>query len=209
MPTKSAPAKSAPVKSAPVKDDVPSVRISHALLNEIVAAVMRAVPIKHTIEAADKVRDDLIRAFAAKVLAPDAFAIWTDPERRHLLSHNPTYGSSCHVFHTPPYDPSSVVIEAEHDRLLRDLRSAIDDAYDPSTTEAHHRSEMRRALRDSLRPYTTTRKLVEANPDLRGAVLKVLHTHGKIITPRTGALTTDDTRRALLALAKAGLKLPT
>jgi len=200
--------KSTPAKPT-TKSDVPSVRITDELRNEIVAAVMNAVPVKHTVEAADKARDDLIRAFAAKVLAPDALAIWSDPARRYLFSRNSTYVSGCRAFHTPPYDPSSGVTETEHDRLLRDLRSAIDDAYDPFTIESRHRNEMRHALRDSLRPYTTTRRLVEANPDLRGAVLKVLNNRGKTITPRSGALTTDDTRRALLALATAGLKLPT
>lgn len=198
-------------KSTPAKStlDVPSVRISDELRHEIVTTVMNAAPIKHTLEAADKARDDLIRAFAAKVLAPDALAIWSDPARRYLFSRNSTHVASCRIFHTPPYDPSSGITEVEHDRLLRDLRSAIDDVYGPFTAESRHRSEMRLALRDSLRPYTTTRRLVEANPDLRGAVLKVLNNRGKTITPRAGALTTDDTRRALIALAEAGLKLPT
>lgn len=196
-------------KSTPAKSDVPSVRVSAELRDDIVTVVMNALPIKHTNDAANKMRDDLIRAFAAKVLAPDAFAIWTDPTRSYLFARSTCYASGGRVFNTPPYDPSSGITEAEHGRLLRELRDAVDATYTPFTDEQRRRNEMRIALRDSLKPYTTTRNLVEANPDLRGAVLKVLNNRGKTITPRAGALTTDDTRRALIALVTAGLKLPT
>ena len=195
-------------KSTTPNNTVPSVRMTEDLRREITAEVMKKVPIQHTAEAAEKARDELIRKYASVVLAEDAYAIWANPKRRHLFNSVSNYGGP-RVFRVPRHDDASKINDAGVEKLVAQLRTDIERAFANHDKELAARGAMHRALASSLEAYTTTRRLVDAHPELAGAVQKVLHARGKIITVRAGALTTGETQRALAALVAAGLKLPT
>lgn len=197
-----------PTKSAAVDNNVPSVRMTEDLRREITLEVMKKVPTRHTAEAAEKARDELIRKYASVVLAEDAYAIWANPKRRHLFSHISLYAAN-RPFHVPRHDDASKVDDVTVDKLIHQLRLDVVQAFSDHDKEWAARGTMHRALASSLAAYTTTHRLVDAHPELAGAVKKVLHARGKIITERAGALTTGETQRALAALVAAGLKLPT